>query len=73
MSLQIYRDKILEKVVGSWLDRGDTFVLEEDGDSGYGGRNTKKGNIVKEWKQAYGLKHYFNVARSPDLSPIENC
>ena len=28
---------------------------------------------VKEWKQAHGLKHYFNVAGSPDLSPIENC
>ena len=50
MSLQVYRDEILEKVVGPWLDRGDKFVLEEDGDLGYGGGNSKGGrlNIVKE-------------------------
>ena len=74
MSLQVYRDKILEKVVGPWLDRGDKFVLEEDGDSGHGGGNSKGGrlNIVKEWKQAHGLKHFFNTPGSPDLSLIEN-
>ena len=36
MSLQIYRDEILEKVVRPWLEAGEEFVLEEDGDSGYG-------------------------------------
>ena len=48
-------------------------MLEEDGDSGYGGGNSKRGNIVKEWKQTHGLKHFFNPPGSPDLSPIENC
>jgi len=28
---------------------------------------------VKDWKEAHGLKHYFNTLGSPDLSPIENC
>ena len=73
MSLQIYRDEILEKVVAVWLSRGDIFVLEEDGDSGHGGGNTRKSNIVKDWKVQHGLKHYFNTPGSPDLSPIENC
>jgi hypothetical protein len=46
MCLETYRDEILEKVVGPWLDDGQQFVLEEDGDSGHGtGRN--KDNIVK--------------------------
>ena len=48
-------------------------MLEEDGDSGYGGGNSKRENIVKEWKKTYGLKHYFNIPGSPDLSLIENC
>jgi len=46
MSLQIYRDKILEGVVKLWLEAGDRFVLEEDGDSGHG-TGQKKDNIVK--------------------------
>jgi len=50
MSLQIYRDEILEKVVRPWLDAGEQFVLEEDGDSGHGtGRN--QDNIVKVCKR----------------------
>lgn len=73
MSLKIYRDEILEKVVNPWLLRGDQFVLEEDGDSGHGGGNSKRKNIVREWKESHGLKHFFNPPGSPDLSPIENC
>ena len=69
MSIQVYRDKILEKAVGSWLTRRDQFALEEDGDSGY---STGKKNIVRDWKQQYSLKHFFNTPRSLDLSPIEN-
>jgi hypothetical protein len=72
MSLQIYHDEILEGVVRPWLDAGQHFVLEEDGDSGHGiGRYST--NIVKEWKEAHGLKPFFNTSGSPDLSPIENC
>lgn len=72
MSYQVYRDVILEGEVKSWLeDVGpDGFVMEEDGDLGYG---TGKGsNIVKTWKKEYGLRYFFNVPGSPDLSPIEN-
>ncbi|KAK4104753.1 hypothetical protein N658DRAFT_564522 [Parathielavia hyrcaniae] len=68
MSMQIYRDEILEKAVSPWLAR-DQFVLEEDGDSGHG---TGKNNIVRDWKQQHGLKYFFNTPGSPDLSPIEN-
>ena len=73
MSLQVYRDVILDGPVAQWLARGDEFVLEEDGDSGHGGGNSTKRNIVKAWKKEHGLKHYFNTPGSPDLSPIENC
>ena len=72
MSLQIYRNEILEKVISPWLLNSDAFMLEEDGDSGHGGGNSKRENIVKEWKTTHGLKHYFNCPGSPDLSPIEN-
>lgn len=36
MTHQVYIDSILEPVVKPWLERGDDFVLEEDGDSGHG-------------------------------------
>ena len=73
MSLQVYRDVILNGQVAQWLAKGDQFVLEEDGDSGHGGGNSAKSNIVKAWKEEHGLKHFFNTPGSPDLSPIENC
>jgi hypothetical protein len=70
MSQQVYIDQILEPIVKPWLDTGHDFVLEEDGDSGYG---PGKNNPVRTWKENHGLKHYFNCSNSPDLSPIENC
>jgi hypothetical protein len=48
MSLEMYRDQILEPIVKPWLERGDDFVLEEDNDSGHGGGTSKKGNMEKE-------------------------
>jgi hypothetical protein len=36
MSLPVGRDIIPEPVVGAWLRKSDSFVLEEDGDSGHG-------------------------------------
>lgn len=36
LSLQVYRDQILESVTKSWLNRSDEFILEEGHDSGYG-------------------------------------
>ncbi|KAK0655334.1 hypothetical protein B0T16DRAFT_396719, partial [Cercophora newfieldiana] len=35
MSLEIYRNVILEGAVRPWLDAGEKFVLEEDSDSGH--------------------------------------
>ncbi|KAK4243114.1 hypothetical protein C7999DRAFT_44998 [Corynascus novoguineensis] len=48
MLIKVYRDEILNKVVGSWLTRGDQFVLEEDGDSGHG-TGKKNINAVKQY------------------------
>ncbi|KAK4198064.1 hypothetical protein QBC40DRAFT_179567 [Triangularia verruculosa] len=61
MSLKVYRDQILEPVVGQWLREGHSFVLEEDNDSGHGGGGPKKNR----------LDHYFNSSHSPDFVPIE--
>lgn len=71
MSQRVYIHSILEPVVKSWIENGQKFVLEEDGDSGHG--LSKKPNIVRTWKENHGLKHYFNCSSSPDLAPIENC
>lgn len=73
MSFQVYRNIILEGVVSKWLAKGDQFILEEDGDSSHGGGNCRPDKIARVWKEEHGLKHYFNPASSPDLSPIENC
>ncbi|KAG7114450.1 hypothetical protein HYQ44_008234 [Verticillium longisporum] len=66
ISQQIYRDRILEGQVKRWLEAGHSFILEEDGDSGYSYKR------CRAWKQAHGLRYQFNTQGSPDLSPIEN-
>ncbi|KAF2818032.1 hypothetical protein CC86DRAFT_337635, partial [Ophiobolus disseminans] len=73
MSLKVYRDAILEPIIGSWLrdPSQKPFILEEDDDSGHGGGS--QSNIVATWKLQNGLNSYFNNPNSPDLSPIENC
>ncbi len=70
MTLLDYRDQILKPIVKPWIQRGEDFVLEEDGDSGHG---TSKNNIVRKWKEENGLESCFNHPSSPDLAPIENC
>jgi hypothetical protein len=71
MTQEDYIMQILEKAVKPWLQRGDDFALEEDGDSSHGPTNNR--NIVRKWKEENKLEYYFNCAQSPDLSPIENC
>jgi hypothetical protein len=66
MTLQVYRDQILEKKVKFWPS---SAVLEEDGDSG---RGKSEENIVATWKRQHNLKFFFNCGHSPDLAPIEN-
>ncbi|KAH7394815.1 hypothetical protein BKA66DRAFT_567205 [Pyrenochaeta sp. MPI-SDFR-AT-0127] len=68
MTQRAYIDQILEPVVKPWLERGDNFVLEEDGDSGHG---PSKNNIARQWKDLHRLKSYFNCHPSPDLAPIK--
>ncbi len=72
MSLQVYRDYILELIVKPQLAKGEDFVLEEDNDSGHS-TGKGKGNIVRKQKEENGLECYFNCAQSLDLSPIKNC
>ena len=64
MSRRVYLDSILEVVVTLWLEAGEDFVLEEDGDFGHG---SGKITIVRDWKAEHGLKYYFNCPHSPDL------
>ena len=59
VSGQAYVDNILEPVVKGWLNRGDSFVLKEDGDSGH--RYSKK-NPASIWKQQH-----------PQLKILKNC
>ncbi|KAH8799419.1 hypothetical protein F5884DRAFT_811921 [Xylogone sp. PMI_703] len=68
MSMKVYRDSILEPIIGSWLQKGYDFILEEDGDSGHG---TSKCNIIKTWKRLNGLESFFNCPQSPDFVPIK--
>ena len=70
MTHQVYINSILEPVVKPWPERGDDFVLEEDGDSRHGTGRTR--NAFKKWKEDHRLEHYFNCSSSPDLAPIEN-
>ncbi|KAI1313176.1 hypothetical protein F5Y03DRAFT_158484 [Xylaria venustula] len=70
ITLQAYRDQILEPVVKRWIDEGHDFMLEEDGASGHGGNSAN--NIVVQWKWENGLKYFFNCLAPPDLAPIEN-
>ena len=51
---QVYRDVILEPIVKPWLEAGQSFWLEEDGDSGHGPKDNN--NIIRQWKQAHRLK-----------------
>ena len=69
MTQDAYIKQILEPIVLPWIRAGQSFVLEEDGDSGHG---PSKHNPVRQWKEKNGLEHYINCALSPDLAPIEN-
>jgi len=75
MTMKAYEQEIFEKHVKPWIERGDDFVLEEDRDSGHGIGSKKpdsKLNQIQIWKEKHGLKSYFNMSSSPDLSPSEN-
>lgn len=71
MTQQVYVDDILGLYVRPCLEAGEQFILEEDNDSGHGGRTNN--NRVQRWKQEHGLRSYYNCPKSPDLSIIENC
>ncbi|KAH7330431.1 hypothetical protein BKA65DRAFT_405209, partial [Rhexocercosporidium sp. MPI-PUGE-AT-0058] len=60
---------ILELIVLSWIEAGEKFVLEEDGDLGYG---LSLSNIVRIWKERNSPISYFNYTNSPDFFLIEN-
>lgn len=71
---EVYRSKILETEVASWLQRGDDFVLHEEGSIGTGigifTPGSGETNEVREWKIERDVDCYFNAEMSPDLAPI---
>ncbi|KAI0552619.1 hypothetical protein F4679DRAFT_74206 [Xylaria curta] len=71
ITLEAYRDQILEPHVKKWITRGDYFVLSEDGAAGHGSQSDD--NIVKQWKTTVGPNYFFSCPGCPDLAPIENC
>jgi DDE superfamily endonuclease len=70
LTQEVYLNKILKEEVQVWLDRGDSFILEEDQDSGHGPAENR--NAVRRWTESVGLEYFFNASGSPDLAPIEN-
>ncbi|CAN8105223.1 unnamed protein product [Discula destructiva] len=66
---QVYNDAILQPIIGTWVRRGDQFILQRDGDSGSGDR----GNTVTAWRDEHNIVNVFNCPQSPDLiaSPIK--
>ena len=71
LTAKIYVE-ILEAMVKPMLDKGDDFILEEDGDTSHRGPRSSKTNIARQWKEKHPqLKHYTNAPHSPDLAPIE--
>lgn len=71
MAMTDYRDKVLDKTVRAWLTTGaQSFILEEDTDA-FAHGSLSKVNPVQQWKEANGLRHYFNCGESPDLSPLD--
>ena len=78
MTQKIYCDKVLEPVVSKWCeDKTSKWTLCEDRDSGHGLSNNN--NIVRQWKDSYGIKqhegnhrYYFSCPRTPEFNIIEN-
>lgn len=70
MTMDCYTTYILDGVVRQWVERGDFFVLEEDGDAGYG---KKQDSPPARWKRQHGVTAFWNHYSSPDLSILEDC
>ena len=69
-----YIEQILEVKVLKRIQRGDVFVLEQDGASGHGGGPTARKKIpVGIWLRNHHVDNYFNCHDSPGLTPIETC
>jgi hypothetical protein len=69
MTAEFYIYQVFLAPVKSWLDHGDSFILEEDQDSAHG---VGKKSSVRQAKETIGLEYFFNASGSPDLSPIKN-
>ena len=56
-----YINQILEKEVIKWIQRGDDFILEQDGASGHGdGPKARQNNPVAVWFSEKGVEMFFN-------------
>jgi hypothetical protein len=72
MTMQEYKDHILEKTVKPWLASTgpQSFILEEDCEAFAHGAASKI-NLVQQWKDEHGLRYYYNCGDSPDLNPLD--
>lgn len=76
MTLQAYKDDILEPIVKPWLMEvrlgiKQPFILAEDQDFNHGNGHCTA--WMQTWKKDNGLQYYFNCQGSPDLTPIGHC
>lgn len=73
MTMQEYKDHILEKTVKPWLTTTgpQSFILEEDCEAFAHGAASKV-NLVQQWKDEHGLRYYYNCGDSPDLNPLDS-
>lgn len=76
ITMDVYINEILEVEVKKWIERGDDFILEQDGAPGHGGtgnNESRKRSKVARWLQKNKVPYFFNCHNAPDLAPIENC
>lgn len=77
MTMEAYKNQILDVEVLNWCKEETRWVLEEDGDSGHG--NQSKDNLIIQWKKEHKLQKgsktknswFANCPYSPDLALIE--
>ena len=73
LTMPEYCDRILEKAVKPWIQAlgPQGFTLEEDTEQFAHGSGSKV-NLSQQWKDANGLRYYFNCGDSPDLGPLDS-
>lgn len=74
ISMNVYLE-ILKTHVLRWKERGDDFILEQDGAPGHGGaskESSRANNRIVRFLRQHDIEFFFICHDSPDLAPIEN-